>query len=202
MQYLTADPHFYGSKILIRENRPFSSPEDFVLSETKKWNTMTTQNDIIYCIGDFIDYSSVEPDVWDKAIALPEKFIAKIELLIGNNEQRLINDKFDGDMQKFREECLKYGFYDVKYNDKIKINQTDYFLTHYPVDHSKTMATLFGHIHKAQMYKPYGINVGLDLNGYNIYSEKDIVKLMEQKQNFWDKDPNICDTEEYKQQIL
>ncbi len=52
------------------------------------------------------------------------------------------------------------------------------------------------------MYKPYGINVGVDLNNYNIYSESDIIRLIKQKQNFWDKDPNICDLKEYKDQII
>ncbi len=60
MQYFTADTHFYGKRIIVRENRPFKSPEDFVEREIYNWNKITTKNDIIYCIGDFLNYSSIE----------------------------------------------------------------------------------------------------------------------------------------------
>ncbi len=75
----------------------------------------------------------------ENALELPSKFTAKIELIIGNNEQRLIDDKFDHSVEKFKNECLNYGFYTVKYNDKISIMNTEYFLTHYPINHDKLL---------------------------------------------------------------
>lgn len=47
MQYFTADSHFYGERILIREKRPFSSPEDFVISEVDKWKGCSTSGWLI-----------------------------------------------------------------------------------------------------------------------------------------------------------
>lgn len=41
------------------------------------------------------------------------------------------------------------------------------------------------------LYRPYGFNVGVDLNHYELFGDDDIMYMIDQKINFNDKDPSI-----------
>ena len=123
---------------------------------------------------------------------LVKKVKAKIVLILGNNEQRIIKYFFNNNFESFKQYCLSLGFYDVKYNDTVKINKTIFFLTHKPKECKTDMLNLFGHSHKAMgLFKSFGFNIGCDLNNYELYSEQDIENLLYKKLNFWDKDENL-----------
>jgi len=192
MKYFTSDLHFGSDETIKFDNRPFKNSKHFERFVIKNWNKDTNINDEIYVVGDFIDCHSQTDNSCVDRLLLAKKVKAKIILIIGNNEKRIIKYYFNNSFDKFREYCLSCGFYDVKFDDIIKINKTEFYLTHKPKNHRKEMMNLFGHSHKAMgLYKSFGFNIGCDLNNYKLYSENDILNLLQKKINFWDKDQNL-----------
>ena len=54
------------------------------------------------------------------------------------------------------------------------------------------MLNLFGHIHRSGgLYKSFGFNVGCDLNHFRLYSEDDIMNLIQMRDRFWINDINV-----------
>lgn len=68
-----------------------------------------------------------------------KKIKAKLVLIVGNNEGRLIKDCFDNDFEKFKDFCMKLGFFDVKKDEYLEIEGIHFYLTHRPYNHKKTM---------------------------------------------------------------
>ena len=191
MLFFTSDLHFGSDYTIKFDNRPFKNSKQFEKFVIKHWNKIANLNDTIYVIGDFIDCHKIENSCVKKLL-LVKKIKAKIVLIIGNNEERIIKYYFNNNFEKFKEYCLSCGFCDVKKFDIIKINETKFYLTHKPKNHRKDMLNLFGHSHKAMgLFKSFGFNIGCDLNNYKLYSEKDINSLLQKKENFWDKDENL-----------
>ena len=56
------------------------------------------------------------------------------------------------------------------------------------------MLNLFGHTHRATgIWKPYGFNVGTDLNHFRPFTEQNIEYLIGMKEEWWDSDAdNHC----------
>lgn len=192
MLFFTSDLHFGSDDTIKFDNRPFKNSKHFEKKIIKNWNKVTKFNDTIYVVGDFVDcHPKTQSFCLDKLL-LAKKIKAKIVLIIGNNEERIIQQFFDNNFEKFKEYCISCGFYDVKENDIVEVNGIKFYLTHKPKNHKKDILNLFGHSHKAiGLYKSFGFNIGCDLNNYNLYSEKDINLLLQKKLEFWDNDTNL-----------
>lgn len=198
-RYFTSDTHF-GTKndILEREMRPFSSMKEYEDTQIHIWNEQAGENDLIYHLGDFCNYSRAYKNYPNGLLSI-SRVNAKVILIIGNNEERIIEEIFEGDFERFREKCIQYGFYDVKRNDCVYIGDKKFFLNHYPKKYDDTCLNLFGHTHRTTgLYKPFGFNVGTDLNHFRLYSEEDILFLLDMKEKWWNED---VDTNIQKRQI-
>ena len=192
MKFFTSDLHFGDDESIISDGRPYKDAHDFQTKVIKQWNKVAGKDDIIYAIGDFIDCHSPDTKKPVEMLGVVRKIKAKVVLILGNNEERIIKYHFGGDYEKFREYCLSLGYLDVKKNDVVAIEGNNFYLTHKAKDHIDSMLNLFGHSHKAMgIYKTFGFHIGCDLNNYQLYSEKDIMKLLEKKQQYWDKDENL-----------
>ena len=192
MKFFTSDLHFGSDDTIMFDNRPFKNSKAFINFSLKTWNEVAKIDDVIYVIGDFVDCHSANNKNCMKYLSIVKKIRAKIILILGNNEKRIIKNFFNNDFDRFRDYCLNLGFQDVKSSDIIEINNTKYFLVHKPKDHNPEMLNLFGHSHKAMgIYKSFGFNIGCDLNNYRLYSENDISNLLSKKINYWDKDQNL-----------
>lgn len=192
MFFFTSDTHFYNQEDLILDFRHFKTAKAFDKFVIKTWNRQVKKDDTIFVIGDFVDCDGKGFDGWEKALSYVKKIKAQVVLIMGNNEDRVVKYYFDNNYNKFREYCLKLGFKDVKKNMMLTFNGQDFFLTHKPINYKKGVFNLFGHMHRAGgLYKPFGINVGCDLNHFWLYSEKDIQLLMDMKKEYWDKDKNL-----------
>lgn len=192
MYYFTSDLHLGNNYNLILNKRPFKDYKQFERYLVKTWNSQVAGNDIIYIIGDLVDCHNKDNDTWKKSLNIVKKINSKIILIMGNNEERVVKYFFNNDFEAFRQYCLKLGYLDVKYHDKIKIKHRTFYLTHKPINHSKTMLTLFGHSHNAMgIYKSFGFNIGCDLSHFHLYDENDIMHFLDMKTNFWDKDENL-----------
>lgn len=189
MIYFTSDTHFGDEETLIRENRPFKTAKEFDRKVIKIFNSQANENDTIYHLGDFINCNSKDKTSWEKSIKYVKRIKAKIVLIIGNNEERVIKLFFNDDFEKFREYCKKLGFLDVKKEEYITINGTNFYLNHYPHNHKDNFFNLFGHTHRTTgLWKPYGLNVGCDLNHFYLFSINEIERLIDLKKKWWDND--------------
>lgn len=192
MNFFTSDLHLNGEQTLITNNRPFKNVGQFNKYLIKIWNKQVTKNDTIYVIGDFFDCNDEKNKDWEKCFKFLKKIKAKIFLILGNNEERIIKHFFDGNFENFRAYCIKKGFLDIKKNTTLEICHRQFYLTHKPKNRSKTCLNLFGHCHRAMgIYKSFGFNIGCDLNHFRLYSEKDINHLIEMKEKYWDRDENL-----------
>ncbi len=194
MYFFTSDTHFGCDEILIRENRPFKDIKDFEKFIFNIWNIQAKETDIIYHLGDFVNYNKDNNTGWQKALENVKRVNAKIILIIGNNEQRIISDCFDNNFEAFRNYCKNIGFFDVKEEDSLQIEDLNIYLNHFPKNHKENFLNLFGHTHRTTgLWKPYGLNVGCDLNHFYLFSEEEIKRLNSLKLKYWDKDEdNLC----------
>lgn len=193
MMFFTSDTHFgYGSySILEREMRPYISPKEYMIEQIKIWNDVCTRNDILYVLGDMINYNLQEQD-WIQTPDIVKTILPSVVLIIGNNEQRIINSEFSGDFELFREYLISKGFADVKMDDYVSIGGKQFYLNHFPTHHRNDMLNLFGHVHRSTgIWKPYGFNVGTDINHFRPFSEEDILHLLHLKRNRWDISPDV-----------
>ena len=192
MRYFSSDLHFDGADDFWINNRPFKNMKTFEKYIIKTWNKQTQKDDIIYIIGDFVDCDGPDNISWKHTLNIVRKFKAKVVLIIGNNEERVIKYFFDNNYDRFREYCLTAGFYDVIKKAILDINGHEFYLVHKPKQCKKDRLNLFGHTHRAGgLYRSFGFNVGCDLNFYRLYSEDDITNLLYLKEKHWDKDDNL-----------
>lgn len=187
--FFTSDTHFGSPSIVKRERRPFKNIKHNDKYIIKTWNKQAKKNDIIYHLGDFVNCNSSDMHSWEKSILYVKKLKAKVVLLIGNNEERVIYNYFENDFEKFRNYCLEIGFFDVQPELYIKILEKDFYLNHYPKNHKDNCVNLFGHTHRSTgLWKSYGLNVGVDLNYFKLYTTNDIFKMLEIKEKWYEID--------------
>lgn len=196
--WYTADSHFGSDSVTVlqRDNRLFKDNAEYTAEQVRIWNEQASSDDTIYVIGDFCNYNSTEKD-YISGLAVSKQISAHVILITGNSEDRVIRDVFDGDYEKFREYCLtdpNFKFEDVIRNTYVDINGEKFFLTHKPTDHDKECQTLFGHTHRyGGLWKPFGFNVGVDLNRYRLFGDDDIMFMLSKKKIYWDEDMAVND---------
>ena len=192
MYYFSSDIHFNNEDTLKNDNRPFKNTKEFDKKIIQMWNKQVKKEDTIFVIGDFIDCHNEEDNSWEKSIKYVNKIKAPIVLIIGNNEERLIKFHFNNDFDSFRKYCLELGFKEVFKNLIVNFKNTDFYLIHKPKHHKEGIINLFGHTHRSTgIYKPYGFNVGCDLNHFRLLDEDDIMHYLYMKNKYWDKDVNV-----------
>lgn len=113
-------------------------------------------------------------------------------LLLGNNEERILSEVFAGNSFHFREFVMSAGFQEVYKELHLTLRAQPFYLNHYPSNHKDGCINLFGHTHRITgLFKPFGINVGCDLNHFFLFSEDEIFRLLQQKKDFWEKDKEV-----------
>ena len=173
--------------------RPFRHARQFDRYILKLWNKTAKKGDTIYVVGDIVDCDGPECEGWKKTIGYVKKVKADVVLILGNNEERIIKHFFNNNFEKFREYCLSLGYKEVVKDMDISFKGFDFFMTHKPIDKKDGVINLFGHIHRSTgIYRPYGFNIGCDNNHFRLYSEDDIMGLIEMRDKFWLKDKNVC----------
>lgn len=193
MYYFTSDTHFCDDETLRTDGRPFKSAKKFDNYVIKLWNKQAKKEDTIFVIGDFVDCDGKESESFKTSLAYVKKIKAKVVLVVGNNEERVIKYFFDGDFEKFKEYCLELGFSEVCRSRLIDVAGQTFHLVHKPRDCSKEYLNIFGHMHRAGgVYRRFGFNVNCDMNHFYLYSEKDIATMLYDKEKYWDKDENLC----------
>jgi calcineurin-like phosphoesterase family protein len=175
MFYFTSDTHFSSPRTLELSKRPFNSVREMDRTIISNWNNTVGEEDIVYHLGDFGDYN------------LRKYLNGSIVLLLGNYE----HDDIRTGKIKHIVEFKDYGFDSVSKLSNISVQLFEYmdfiddtykkdlpeslFLSHEPencvdINNSRfdkhSIFNLFGHIHKLQMVKRYGLNVGVDCHNF------------------------------------
>lgn len=192
MLYFTSDVHFNDLDTLINDNRPFKTIKQFDRYVIKTWNKQVKRDDTIYVIGDFIDCNNDSDENWRDSILYVKRIKASVVLIMGNNEDRVVKYFFNNDFDKFREFCLSVGFKEVYKSLDLSFMDKEFYLVHKAINYKKGVINLFGHSHRScGLYKPFGLNIGCDLNHFRLYSEGDIKHMLNMKEKYWDNDKNL-----------
>ncbi len=155
--WFTSDTHFGSDRTLKLSKRPFTNVKEMDEYIIEQWNKVVGEDDIVYHLGDFGDYNMIE------------KLNGKVILICGNYELR--NEQFKR-FSDFKDYLINLGFKEAEpFNKTIVDNNKEYFLCHKPSEAKLIKAyndcyCLFGHIHKLQMVKRYGLNVGVDCHNF------------------------------------
>ena len=192
MKFFTSDIHFSDDFTRKVDARPFKSTKAFDKFILKLWNKTAKKGDAIYVVGDFIDCDGEGCDSWKKSILYVKKVKADVVLIMGNNEERVVKYYYNNNFDAFKKYCLSLGFKDVVKDMWLNFAGRDFFLTHKPINHKDGVINLFGHIHRSTgIYRPFGFNIGCDCNHFRLYSEEDILSLLEMRDKYWLKDKNV-----------
>lgn len=185
--FFTSDTHFSSTRTnkfsargfeeVIDENDNASVPamdELFIMW----WNNTIGEDDIVIHLGDFGNYD------------IRKQLNGKIILIYGNYEEddikklNMTPDEFDTMLKD------KYGFDHIihkgltlEFEDGEQI-----YCTHKPTDCKSNMFNLFGHIHKLQMVKRFGLNVGIDCHLFAPLSYKGVLFYKNAIENHYDDD--------------
>lgn len=154
--FFTADTHFGNDRTLQLVKRPFKTVEEMDGEMVKQWNMTVTNDDVVYHLGDFGN-----PKI------LPMLNFKKMFLIRGNYESDDILDEIL--------KCPRVTL--LPSLTPIIIQGTEFLLVHEPDKGLKNSKKnyLFGHIHRTQMIKKNGLNVGVDLFFYKPVSEDEII---------------------------
>ena len=192
MNYFTSDIHFNDAQTLKVDARPFKTTKAFDKFIIKMWNKQAKKQDTIYCVGDFVDCDGPGHTSWQTSIKYIKKIKADVVLIMGNNEERVVKNFFNDNFSAFKDCLINLGFKDVLPDKEMAFGGHDFFLTHKPINHKNGVVNLFGHIHRSTgIYRPFGFNIGCDPNHFRLYSEQDILNLIEMRDKYWLKDKNV-----------
>lgn len=140
--FATSDTHFGAERTLQLSRRPFRSVEEMDFTLISNWNKKIRSKDGIIHLGDFGDLSYY-----------PKLNFREMKLVLGNYE---IKDNHIVPADK-RVQI-------VPSNSSITYRGKKYYLTHETVfpGNDPNKFYLFGHIHRLQIVKRNGVNVGTD----------------------------------------
>lgn len=161
--FFTADTHFGDRRTLEFSRRPFSDIAEMDKSIINNWNQAVKPADKVYHLGDF-----GTPEII-------QYLNGDVILLPGNYEQASILD------------VLANYCAIIEPNTVINVDGCLFQLVHEP--DSATASEhffLFGHIHKLQMVKRNGLNVGVDCHNFTPISIDDVLFYRESIQKHYD----------------
>ena len=173
--FFTSDTHFGHANIIKLNNRPFSNVEEMNEKLVENWNSVVSDNDTVFHLGDFAFGGST---LWNSIIP---RLKGKIYLIIGNHDRKNLRQ---GYMDKFVA---------VVPQMQIQIEKKSIYLNHYPFlcyggtyrNPEDTVWQLFGHVHsgpgstgadveRLKYLFPTQYDVGVDNNDYKPVSFQQI----------------------------
>lgn len=149
--WFTSDTHFSSKRTLELSKRPFKTVEEMDNEMVKRWNEVVNKDDTVYHLGDFGKYDFADDLNGD------------IILLFGNYERKEIGDN----IYSFMDQMSFTDIYTLP-SKCIELNGNRFRLMHEPSNRTNedNIFNLFGHIHKLQMVKKNGLNVGVDCHNF------------------------------------
>jgi len=156
--FFTSDTHFGEERTMELSKRPFSSVEEMDWEMVKQWNSVVTDKDTVYHLGDFGNPRMIKH--------LRGRDIC---LLPGNYDSEIITSRLQEDNRVSL----------IGSNHQLMFDNIRFSLIHAPEEGQGKFEGenffLFGHIHKLQMVKKNGLNVGVDCHQYKPLDAKTVL---------------------------
>jgi calcineurin-like phosphoesterase family protein len=151
--WFTADTHFGHKRTLELSKRPFTSVEEMDWSIIRNWNSVVTDRDTVYHLGDVGDFNKLAHLKGD------------IVLVPGNYDNEYISG---GSRVEITKRLAGRKLEIASIGTFLNIDGLPIKLVHEPSKglDTESVFCLFGHIHKLQMVKRYGLNVGVDCHNF------------------------------------
>lgn len=169
MNYYIADLHLGHTNIIRLSKRPYTTIDEMDKDLIDKWNSVVSDNDDIYIVGDLIFRTNKGYEYYLKQLK------GKKHLIIGNHDHKMLKQK---GIDKYFESI----------DDLLMINDDKYtiVLCHYPLaewpNFYRGAYHFFGHIHnnKNEAYEimknvKNSYNVGVDVIGFTPKTAKQII---------------------------
>lgn len=171
--FFTSDLHFGHEKEFLFGPRGFDSVSSHASGIIQNWNSVVTEEDDVYVLGDMM----LNDD--DFGIACIKALKGKIHIIVGNHDSAKRIEKY--------EEI--HNVVSVSFADRVKINGFTFFLSHYPTITSNSdedkpikarVINLCGHTHTkdrfADMDKGFIYHVELDAHNNTPVTAEEIIK--------------------------
>ncbi len=173
--YFTSDCHFSHRNVITFCNRPYEDINHMNKCLIENWNSVVTNNDDIYCLGDF---------AWNFSPSQLSEIMKQL-----NGHKHLISGNHDKQKMHIKSQLWE----SVEYYKHLKIDKKRIILCHYPIfdfdcAYHKSIH-LYGHIHKQQDFDEiskihrnkgfYSYCVGVDFNNYTPIKFEDILEKIE-----------------------
>lgn len=156
MIFYTADLHFASEGVIEKAGRPFASAKEMDDALIRNWNSVVSDGDTVYLVGDIGSYD----------LPIPE---AQLNELHGH--KHLIRGNHDTCLEQ-QERLLDY-FESVTDFLEIDDGAVHVTLCHYPLVYVQSGYMIHGHLHNARkkafrilMQLPQDLNAGVDVNDF------------------------------------
>jgi calcineurin-like phosphoesterase family protein len=149
-RWLISDTHFGHERIILYENRPFSTLEEMDETIIKNWNKVVNKKDKIFILGDFCFRYGKE-----KVEKLVKRLNGYKMLILGNHDYGRSNNWW-----------IDIGFNEVS---RYPIIVDDFYIfSHHPLYVNKNMPyiNIHGHLHSKKMADDQHINVSIEQTDY------------------------------------
>ena len=170
--FFTADTHFDHKNIITYCDRDFNTIEDMNDTIVDRWNSVISNKDAVYHIGDFTLGSMVHFRKWVNLLN------GNIKIIPGSHDYRWMKDFIPTDRVQVLPPLVSIEFGNIKVN----AYPTVFVLCHYSMqvwDRSHYGSYhLFGHSHGNLKGIGRSMDVGVDTNNFYPYSLDDILKRL------------------------
>lgn len=153
MEYLIADTHYFHKNVIQFEaatRGKFVTVEEMNSHLIHQWNSVVTDNDTVYHMGDFSLHGS-----YSRMVDILNQLNGKIIMIQGNHDDTKVFNRLleDGYIEEFHQVGVQ-----------IKRNKQVLWLTHYPMEIGlrERKWSIHGHIHSDPSQYANQINVGVD----------------------------------------
>lgn len=141
MNFYISDLHIGHNNALTLDNRPFVNLEEMKMTIVNNWNSVVSNADHVYILGDMFWKNDEAPDIL-------KQLNGNKHLILGNH------DRINGSMRRLFVSC----------DDTIKVvkdGEDHVVLSHYPIAcwqgqcYTPAWIHLYGHIHASRDERPY-----------------------------------------------
>lgn len=154
--FIISDTHYYHSKIIEYENRPFSNVEEMNEYMIQEHNNVVSNEDIVVHFGDFsFGGKQLVTEIFNQ-------LNGNLYLIMGNHDRR-----------RSRNWYINLGFVDVF---RKPVHLQNFILSHEPINHEKIIEynkiNCHGHIHNNVHYNNFIKDLSLEHYYVNFCVEK------------------------------
>jgi calcineurin-like phosphoesterase family protein len=168
--FVTADPHFSHTNIIKYCERPFIGSYEHDIALITNWNSLVTDKDEVWCLGDF---GLASPQwLFDK---IATKLNGKIYLIKGNHDKSSTKEPLCNRFEKIMDVHFLKTQCD---NKKVEIFLSHYAHRSWPKSHRGSYH-FYGHSHGKLPFYYNSLDVGVDTNSFFPYSLREALNKID-----------------------